>query len=222
MDQKGLGHVDGIAFINLAHRQDRRETLLRELERVGSGGAEVVRVEAVYDLFNGVKGCYQSHLAALRVAKEKGWNRFAILEDDCVFLGQCEKVGKVLEIFFQELQEEWDVFFLGGNYLQVLEHSMQFCRVVSSRRAHAYVVNRPYLKTLEECFQKGYYAVKDHWFANDSFENALDIFWNPWQRKGRWYAPFESLAEQGVGFSDILHKGVSRSEWLFNGSSRGG
>lgn len=217
METNGFEHIDGIAYINLAHRKDRNEKLRQELERVGTGSAEVVRVEGVYDPLNGVKGCYQSHLKALQMAKEKGWGRFAVLEDDCTFLREAEKVGKAFRGFFSEFGNKWDVFFLGGNYLEVKDVSKMFLRVKISLRAHAYVVNRSYLETLQECFGRGYEKVRGDLFLKDSFMGALDIFWHRWQRQGRWYAPIESLAEQGEDFSDILHKKVFRMEGFFDG-----
>lgn len=214
MSKSGFDLFEGIVYINLEHRKDRKENLLGELSRLGAAHAE--RIPAIYEPLNGAKGCYLSHIMALELAEKRGWKEVLILEDDCVFGQNVFKIKQLIEKFFQTFKREWDVFLLGGRYLQLGAYSKEFVQVYRSVRAHAYVVNSPYYSILKGCFLKGYEGVRGDVFVNESFDKALDCAWHPLQKKGRWFASLESLAEQKENFSDILHIEVKRKEDVFN------
>ena len=76
--REGLDLVDGIVYINLEHRLDRREKLLKELSRLQVSYPEVVRISAFHTPMNGRKGCILSHITALEVAEEKGADGLAL------------------------------------------------------------------------------------------------------------------------------------------------
>jgi hypothetical protein len=92
-----LSHFDRICIINLPERADRRRQVRRELRRVGlrddgarvrffpairpaDAGAEPHRFPSV-----GARGCYLSHLAVLRAARDDGVRNVLVLEDDVAF-----------------------------------------------------------------------------------------------------------------------------------------
>ena len=80
-----LTQFDGIVYINLKRRPDRRASLMQVLEKLHVDFAKVHRIEAVDDPLNGVKGCLLSHIQALDLIQNKGWERGLILEDDVIF-----------------------------------------------------------------------------------------------------------------------------------------
>ena len=51
-----------IYYINLAHRKDRNDFFLHEMERINIPGAVVERREAVLNTSDGALGCTQSHI----------------------------------------------------------------------------------------------------------------------------------------------------------------
>ncbi|MGE0198792.1 MAG: hypothetical protein AB7S94_08570, partial [Simkaniaceae bacterium] len=80
-----LSLFDGIVYINLDCRKDRKETFLQEMERLNVPEEKIHRIAAHHDPLNGIKGCIISHLDALSYIKQQGWGRGIIFEDDCLF-----------------------------------------------------------------------------------------------------------------------------------------
>lgn len=115
--------VDGVVFINMDNRVDRLESfmanvgrhipehLLHRLSAVpgrevpGYGEApwftESTGERAGY--WAGVAGCTLSHRKAIQMAREAGWRRVLILEDDVEYTPR-EGSGDILERAMQQLQ----------------------------------------------------------------------------------------------------------------------
>lgn len=112
-----------IAYINLAHRKDRREHMEKELERVG---IKAERFEAIstkgpewnkepyLTMFNrtrGAIGCYLSMLSVMKIALEQKKHAF-ILEDDVHFCQDfTERLAHVDEFL---LDHQWHIFWFGA------------------------------------------------------------------------------------------------------------
>ncbi|MGE0198791.1 MAG: hypothetical protein AB7N99_05625 [Simkaniaceae bacterium] len=216
--REGLDLVAGIVYINLEHRTDRRERLCQELKRLHLSYPEMIRIPAFHTPLNGRKGCILSHIAGLEMAEEKGWEHVLILEDDCQFSASPQKIREGMKGFQDILQGEWDVFFLGGQFLESRPVSSQLLHITKSHRAHAYIVNRPYYSVLKACYLSAYKNLEKDIFVVQSSGKALDVAWNDLQKKGRWYGMRESIAEQRESFSDIVHRPVYRKEENFNAS----
>lgn len=88
-----LPAFDAIRIVSLADRHDRREQVLREFARFGVrvGEGSVQLFDAIRPLdegefpTTGARGCFLSHLAILREARQNGFQRTLILEDDALF-----------------------------------------------------------------------------------------------------------------------------------------
>ena len=114
-------HFDQIRIINLAQRTDRREHMLGELERVGlSDDPRVAFFDACrFDdpgpfSSKGARGCFQSHLAILEAAAQRG-ESVLILEDDVDFSRH---------VLTFALEGEWSIFY-GGHYAATPERLPQ-------------------------------------------------------------------------------------------------
>jgi len=212
----GVNGLDGIVYINLDHRTERKEKIIGEIERLQLDFPEVVRISAIHTPMNGRKGCILSHIAALEMAQQQRWKQVLILEDDCLFSSNPDKVHEVVEHFFNVFGENWDVFFLGGKFIESHAASSSFLRVTHSLRAHAYIVNQHYYAILQACYEKGFQEMKKDVFVIQSYGKSLDVVWSALQKKGRWYGIKESVAEQGDVYSDIVHRRVHRKEDLFD------
>jgi len=81
-EQNGINRVDAIIYINLENRGDRKDVLMKELEKLNANMSKVHKVSGVYIPKNGHKGCIQSHILALNMIKLNKWKRTLILEDD--------------------------------------------------------------------------------------------------------------------------------------------
>ncbi|QVL57341.1 MAG: glycosyltransferase family 25 protein [Simkaniaceae bacterium] len=196
--------IDGMIYINLDHRTDRKKLMENELDRFGIPPEKIHRLSAVYNQLNGTKGCLLSHIKALTLAIENGWEKVLILEDDIIFSKKLDAIESQLESFFRDTDEQWDVFFLGGAYREMVETSWTgVIQIHNSWCAHAYIVHRHYLEKLRACFLSAYELIKDHFFNNQSLIYSLDQVWRVLQRSDRWYAGKEQSILQRVGTSDI-------------------
>ena len=197
-----LNLFDKILYINLKHRKDRKKSFLKEAKR--SGIKKVQRVDGCFDLFNGAKGCVLSHIKALSIAKPT--ERTLILEDDSLFIDNQPLIDKQILNFFKAYQTNWDVFFLGGRYLEVgPEENVMFQRVYQACGAYAYAVNGSYISTLKNCFLEAYKMMEEDVTFVDTKRRAgdLDCYWHRLQKKDRWYAGQKSLVCTSESISNI-------------------
>lgn len=165
--------IDAVCIINLAHRQDRWTALAGELREFVPEG-KLHRVEAVHGvelsgykihrLFKGCTeeecrfwagraGCVLSHARCLQLAREKGWERVMILEDDALFLDDlCGSIGNMLARLLQK--EDWDMVFPGmepyDGWGVLLDEAcaengqtVQTCRILGPLNAHCYIMSAP-------------------------------------------------------------------------------
>ena len=194
-----IGHK---VYINLNHRKDRRKAFLKEANRVGM--KKVKRVEAVFDLLNGARGCAASHIKALQSVPNG--SSIMVLEDDCFFTDQPFKLKEQFDSFFKHFQNNWDVFLLGGNYFKkTCSSNPFFYRIHESALTHSYIVNSHYISKLKECFEKAYQAMScGPEKMKDNLKRVnIDFAWRELQKKDRWYAGKEKVAYQTESFSDI-------------------
>lgn len=105
--------------INLPHRTDRRQHIIRELEKAGMPlSANKVEIfpgiqptQAKNFLSVGMLGCFLSHLTILKQAKKDGLANVLIMEDDLFFTKQLLK--NQTAIVEQLQQRNWDFLYLG-------------------------------------------------------------------------------------------------------------
>lgn len=196
--------IDGIIYINLDHRTDRKELIEREFDRLGIPQKKVHRQSGIFDRLNGAKGCMLSHIKALELAESKGWERTLILEDDALFISDLESMELSLDTFYESVGSEWDVFFLGGTYRKTETTPWNaFSRVLEGLCGHAYLVRRPYLNKIRACFLCSSQLIQDHLFTGQSLDYALDRVWKILQEQDRWYASKEQFVIQRILSSDI-------------------
>lgn len=203
-DDSALNLFDGILYINLLQRKDRKKNILRELKKVSVDPNKVFRIEGLFDELNGSRGCVYSHMRALEVAIHKGWKNVLILEDDCIFIQDLFGINSYIEEFLYAFKNDWDVFFLGTTvkYFKTTFHNNYF-KVQFSMRAHAYVVNGHYLSKLKQHYASTFSSLQQDLFFISSLHKALDRQWVDLQLKDRWYCGKKPIVEQIASFSDI-------------------
>ena len=113
--QNGINRLDAIIYINLENRIDRKDLLMKELEKLNTDMSKVHKVSGVYMPKNGHKGCVQSHILALNMIKMNDWNRVLILEDDAELDMSPELINTIINKSLEELdkqQPDWNVLML--------------------------------------------------------------------------------------------------------------
>lgn len=109
-------------LINLPERKDRLKQAVTELSRIGwsigSGGVQVYPARRFDDRGRfpniGARGCFQSHLACLREAKERCAPYLLLLEDDIAFSSALFRLQESLHSQLQ--QNRWDFCYLGHEH----------------------------------------------------------------------------------------------------------
>jgi hypothetical protein len=162
-----LGSItwDNIFIINLPRRVDRKETIIKQMERVGitqydfiSGidGKSPDIIEQFARLESNIPtaghyGCLLSHIKAIERAKRENLLSVMILEDDVILGNDFIKVISGLKV------PTWDVIYLGGLIPEVklFFDSWSFCSSVMG--AYGYLIQAP----MYEVILKELYAQKE-------------------------------------------------------------
>lgn len=188
--------IKNCLYINLEHREDRKENILRQFEEMGM---PIQRFNAIRNV-NGAIGCSLSHLKCLMTAKENNWDNVMIVEDDIFFLDKnlfLEKLDKFLK---DEI--DYDVLLLAGNnfppYKKINENCIQ---VNNCQTTTGYIVKRHYYDTMINNIREGLKLLIKNPFHHRFY--AIDVWWKILQRKDKWYLLTPIMAVQMSGYSDI-------------------
>ena len=148
--------VDHIYCINLEKRPERKEMFIKNLEERAETSLEKVSIPKAVDgttiskeemhsnyqmnfphYTRGAYGCFLSHINCVRDAKEKGFKKILIFEDDVTFV---EGFKSKLESFFSNLPGPWDTLWLGANFISKPVEVAPGIARVHSYAAHAYML----------------------------------------------------------------------------------
>ena len=189
--------VDGIFYINLEKRTDRRDLIEMDLNKVGIDAERFVGIP----FEPGIVGCGKSHLAVMKLAKERGYKNVLILEDDFKFLVSHEELDNSLNNFFSDMGDNYDVGMLCcQNMVETPDRPTPYLsRLVKANNASAYLINGKYLDTIIGLYEWAMPLLEstgEHWnYANDQV-------WNRLQEKDKWVCFNPRLGKQRSGYSD--------------------
>lgn len=209
----GTERLDGVVYINLENRQDRKIVIEDEIKKMKIGENIVQKVAGVYKPKNGHKGCIQAHLLALRIAKMNHLERCLILEDDAELDVSSEEFQQKINIVSDFCDNnKWDVIMLStanADKKNIDGHD-HIKHIKYATLGTAYFVNNKYLDTLidlyEDCNQK---MGNEKWGNDDGHEpNALDQRWGDLQKKDKWYGLDKDLIKQRNIWSTTNNRGV--------------
>ena len=186
--------IDKILYINLDHREDRRQIIKTFFEKGHIPLEKIQRVPGIRRT-KGCLGCLESHTRALQIAKENGWKNVLILEDDLEWLE--------FEKGYEELQKlmslpKWDVIQLVGWYVKY-----DFPRIYSTANAGAYLVNGSYYDTLLANRLDSLRHMKSfHMLYKSPIPYTADVYWNKLAEKDHWYGLYPCMCRQVNTYSD--------------------
>jgi glycosyl transferase family 25 len=189
-------HIDKIFYINLDKRTDRREEIEADLVKYN---LEAERFSGIYH-DPGIVGCGKSHLAVMKLAKERGYKNVLILEDDFTFLMPKEELEQALDTFFTSGME-YDVCMLCCNIVHYEEEqpTPYLRRIIEASNASAYIINGNYLDKIIELYEWALPLLEEtgmHWvYANDQV-------WKSLQKTDKWFVFHPRLGKQKSGYSD--------------------
>jgi len=186
-----------VYYINLDHRKDRNEEVLREMEKLPRG-AIVERVPAVYEKERGHLGCSKSHIKTLEKFIQSGHNMCIIFEDDFEFVGTGpSKLGQFLNEGFP-----FDVVMLSSNDIdsQPCEYR-GFKKVTNAQTTAGYIVSKDFAPILLKNFKQGAVLLEQD-YEHERY--AVDQYWKLLQPSSKWYVFDPRCGQQRKSYSDIM------------------
>jgi glycosyl transferase family 25 len=182
-------------YINLDHRNDRNTEILEEFNNMKIDNYE--RFPGIYHETIGGVGCGRSHVAVLRMAKERGYKRIIVLEDDFIFLVSKDEWKLAMENIDKNT---FDVCLLSYQLLTSAPHeNPKFKRILEAQTTSGYVINEHYYDTLIEVFENAsnmFENTNSHWLY------AIDVAWKKLQKRDNWIGCSPRLGKQRPSYSD--------------------
>jgi glycosyl transferase family 25 len=181
-------------YINLERRTDRREDIERELS---DKGITFERFPAIDYPSQGHIGCSLSHIAVLRLARERNYDSVMIFEDDFEFLVSKEEWEQLVK----RIPTSYDVIMMSYNSYGSENHDETFDRALNVQTTSGYIVHSRFYETLINRWQEGVNKFIEH--PQEPGNYCCDQYWKPLQAVSEWYIYKNRIGRQRVGFSDI-------------------
>jgi glycosyl transferase family 25 len=187
-----------IFYINLDKRTDRRQEIEAQLRQYNLYD-QSERFPALETPDLGILGCTMSHLAVLKLARERQYPHVLILEDDFCFTIPPEEFQKNLQHFFNTIPT-FDVCMISYNIKQ--SHPTddpRILKIIEAQTASGYIVNQTLYDQIITLYEEAVPLLRDtreHWnYANDQI-------WKRLQPNTNWFALNPRCGKQRDGFSD--------------------
>lgn len=109
-----MDRIPKIFVINLPHRKDRLSSIIVELKNMNLlDKMEVVKGVIIHAHGTGTAGIAEAHARCIELAKERGYERIMILQDDCKFLVDAETFDKEIGTFL-DTAGDWSGLWFGS------------------------------------------------------------------------------------------------------------
>jgi GR25 family glycosyltransferase involved in LPS biosynthesis len=186
-------------YINLEHRKDRNESVLKELSKIQIQTPE--RFNAI-EMKNGAIGCSLSHIKCIEIAIKRNYEYIMICEDDIEILNSSLFVENINK--FLNSQIEWDVVLIAGNNMIPYNFVTEYCiKIYNCLTTTGYIVKNKYFSTLLNNYKEGVLQfMKEQ--TNESYK--IDKYWKLLQNKDNWYMIIPPTIVQKEDYSDIEKK----------------
>jgi hypothetical protein len=208
-----------IYILNLPYKPDRRERLaahLAEMDLFPEDRIHWVRALSGdwspgppwWKSGNGAWGCLMSHLHVVHHAIMDGIEDYLVLEDDVIFHPRAKEL---LARLMQELPDDWDQVYLGGQHLKELEPvpGRSFVlRGLNVNRTHAFMLRRKAFAAFQRhILNAPDYIAHPGWHIDHQLGTAHE------RRDWNVYCPAWWLCGQEEGDSNISGRVSPRMWW---------
>lgn len=214
--------IDKAVYINLDHREDRRQIMNNFFEEGKFPENKIYRFSGIKHEV-GIVGCAMGHISILEMAKRNKWKSILILEDDLQWIDFENNYKKLENLISSQL---WDVCMLTGDYLEV---NGSF--VKGAFYTNAYIVQSHYYDTLLDNFKVGLQLKLNkkiplvypllssqqklqkynEMVKNDSIHN-IDLYWIKLQQKDTWIGIIPQMISQVESYSDIYNSNANHEK----------
>ena len=210
--------IDKIFIINLEHRTDRKEQIIKEMKKVGVTNYEFFKAirPSIADIISwnnfycnhvrtsfdpkrfvnyqiGCLGCLKSHVEVCKLALSRGYKNILILEDDTEFLYGMENLYK----YASQINNKYSMLYLCGSHLGSKKQvSENIIKVVGTHTTGSYLIKEPAMRFLVDHIQ--------------SYGKEIDVFYGTiLQYNLDCYCTYPHITKQRDGYSDIQQGEVS-------------
>ena len=196
-------NIDAFIYINLENREDRKKEILSEFDKLNIPKNKIRKVSGVRIPKNGHKGCIQSHIIALQMAKMNKWKNVAIFEDDATVIVEPDTFKLMIE---KAMNKKWDVIMISGcnkEKKEDIDEDLYYLKHTTC--GTSYIVKDTYYDTLLNLFiHCNDMMSPDNWEVNESWEgHALDQQWNKLVKRDNWISFKNDLMKQRGSHSSI-------------------
>jgi len=164
-----------------------------EVERFSATDGCSIKIQS--NIPRGALGCSSSHMNIIKKAQDENLDKVLIFEDDVVFI---ENLQKRFEECYNELPENWDMFYFGGNHNnkhQLYNFSKNLRKIGNTYSTHAYAIRN---------------TIYDLAISRVSgFKQEVDVCYAQIQKERNCYVCWPHLAWQRPGFSDVMGTNVN-------------
>lgn len=205
--------IDGIVYINLDYRTDRKVSILSTIEKAGFNMEKVHRIDAVLNEMCGHIGCGMSHIKALEYAKQQKWNCTLVLEDDFIFKESKDNIQSTID----KLKDiKWDCVLLAKGHNNLIDSDYSFLkRVKYCTTTSGYIVKKDYYDKIIDNFKESVKIMNLQFEEHKqkclnenkpvtklNYVTAIDQYWKKLQKTDVFYLCDPVLGEQICGYSD--------------------
>lgn len=205
--------IDKIYIINLKERTDRKEHILKELNKFNIKNYEIIEaikptIEEVNLWSNkycdyvmkdipferrerykiGCLGCLKSHLFIYNEMIKNNYNNILILEDDCIIKDDINKYKNNINYC---IQNNYGLFYLGGTHSKnPIKINDNFYKCEKTHTTHSYMISKDCAKYIIDNI--------------NNYEKEIDVYLSEIiQKKFNCYCLYPSIFSQKDGISDI-------------------
>ena len=207
----GMNSFDGYVYLNLDERTDRRSHVESLMSSMGVATGKLNRLGGLKHPQNGHLGCVRNHIKALQMAKDQGWDRVLVMEDDFAFRSDVTKeyMDGIMNKALARLGNDWDVLMLGyanQNIGEEVEAGV-LSKLVTATGPSCYVVQKHYLDSLIGDLSTAERALVadtrqfDHVYCTPF---AFDQMWMGLQRRSKWFAITPSIGAQDANLGSSI------------------
>lgn len=203
-----MDSIDVVYYMNLDHREDRRQEIEGELDKLGVPPSKRVRIPGVYKPGFGILGCGLAHKKTIETFLASPHKTCLIFEDDFEFTLDMDHVHFLLNALFEE-KIPFDCVMLAGCILRVAPTEYAFLqKVLDVHTASAYIVTKDFAPVLLESYTESTKLLEETFLEtgqkNISYHN--DIWWKRYQPYYNWFLFNPRFGEQRFSFSDNLER----------------
>lgn len=195
-------NIDAFIYINLEDREDRKKEILNEFDILNIPKSKIRKIAGVRIPKNGHKGCIQSHILALQMAKMNKWKTVAIFEDDATLKVEPSIFKNMIN---KAMNNKWDVIMISGcnkEKREDIDNDMYYLKHATC--GTSYIVKDTYYDMILNLFiHCNDMMSSDKWESNGWEGHALDQQWNKLIQRDNWISFNNDLMTQRGSLSSI-------------------